>query len=246
MSGTTNTEAKMRPPIAAKERGPGPARYQLPSSMGAQDKTKKADPAFSFGAKIPDNTKSQSPGPGYYINPKLSRHGPAGAPAFSMAGRPKETKKVENPPPGAYAPDKVNVGKKAPAFSMGTRTNPRKVDQTPGPTAYSLPTAVGGKTQAVKSAPAASFGSKPKKGGFADDLAKTPGPGSYSAAADTKKKAPAFSMGARSKPLQSKQQTPGPGSHDPKLDSIKKKQPGFSMGVRHSEYTTSCVVDVPH
>ena len=38
--------------------------------------------------------KTDSPGPGYFVNSKMSRHGSDGTPAFSMSGRVKDFKAV--------------------------------------------------------------------------------------------------------------------------------------------------------
>ena len=42
------------PVIAAKLRGPGPAKYRLPGTVGSKDHdpTKHKDPAFSFGMRL--------------------------------------------------------------------------------------------------------------------------------------------------------------------------------------------------
>ena len=39
-------------PIAARFKGPGPAAYTLPSTLGLNAKTGKRAPAYSFGVKI--------------------------------------------------------------------------------------------------------------------------------------------------------------------------------------------------
>ena len=39
-------------PIAARFKGPGPAAYTLPSTLGLNAKTGKRAPAYSFGTKI--------------------------------------------------------------------------------------------------------------------------------------------------------------------------------------------------
>lgn len=84
-----------------------------------------------------------------------------------------------------------------------------------------------------------------KKGGFADDSKKTPGPGTYKLSLKTKRSAPAYSMTSRSTMPGDSTTKPGPGAHSPEKVTIdKKRAPGYSMGVRHSEYTTPLIVDV--
>ncbi len=40
--------------------------------------------------------KTDSPGPGYYVNPKMSRYGSDGTPSFSMSSRTKDFKPVRS------------------------------------------------------------------------------------------------------------------------------------------------------
>ncbi len=48
------TEESQKPAIAATLRGPGPAKYRLPGTVGFlyHDPTRKRDPAFSFGSRF--------------------------------------------------------------------------------------------------------------------------------------------------------------------------------------------------
>jgi len=249
----SKTAPAARPLIAAKERGPGPGRYALPSTLGSKthDFTKKTEPAFSFGQKLPNSIfkKTDSPGPGYFVNAKMSRHGADGTPAFSMSARTKDFKAPETPAPGAYKPEGVKPQKeaRAPAYSMGTRTETRTKDNTPAPTSYNLGSTVGAKTSTLLTSPAHSMGAKTLKGSFADDLAKTPGPGKYNASAEPiKTKPPAYSLQGRTYVPADNTKKPGPGTHSPERVTVHKgKAPSYSMGVKHSDYTTPLIVDVP-
>ena len=51
--------------IGAKCRGPGPAKYLLPGTIGIKghDIRKKRCPAFSFGQRLKEFSSSFSPGP---------------------------------------------------------------------------------------------------------------------------------------------------------------------------------------
>lgn len=56
----------------------------------------------------------------------------------------------------------------------------RKEDKNPAPNNYSLPSLLGKTVEAGKDqAPKYSLYSRPKNGGFDEDLHKTPGPGNY-------------------------------------------------------------------
>eukprot|EP00043_Microstomoeca_roanoka_P020897 m.254408 g.254408 ORF g.254408 m.254408 type:complete len:251 (+) comp18013_c0_seq1:114-866(+) len=246
----TASKSPARPVIAAKLKGPGPGRYALPSTFGATnpDRTKKMSPAFSFGTRTIDRRGVETPGP-HYVNPAMSRHGKAAGTAFSLTGRPKSSKKIASPGPGAYMPETAppQRERRSPAFSMGSRTAIPKQTETPSPNKYSVPPALG-KTVVAKqqSAPAHSIGMRHNVGSFANDNRKTPGPGTYNVTDAVKKKAPAFSMTGRTEMPGDKTSKPGPGAHSPeKVTMHKTRAPAFSMGVRHSEYTTPLIIDVP-
>jgi hypothetical protein len=83
-------------PIAARFKGPGPAAYTLPSTMGLNAKTGKRAPAYSFGTKIDFDSLEkkckflnlikdiyQTPGPNAFF-PQATRTGRNKGPAFSL------------------------------------------------------------------------------------------------------------------------------------------------------------------
>eukprot|EP00056_Hartaetosiga_gracilis_P021562 m.24873 g.24873 ORF g.24873 m.24873 type:complete len:250 (-) comp9143_c0_seq1:294-1043(-) len=238
----TSATVKKRPMIAAKERGPGPGRYALPSTFGYgnTDKTRKGVPAFSFGARIADRKKLQTPGPNY-IDPKMSRYGTTSMKASTITGRPKSLKSFQAPGPGSYSQTKKQ--KDTPAYSMGQRIKELKKADTPAPSAYDTTKVTTSKQKASQSY---SMSGRLKVGGFADDKRNTPAPGSYSTTLSNKKKSPAFSMGGRTYMPDPGTETPGPGQHSPEKSNITKKStPAFSLGVKHSEYITPLIIDVP-
>lgn len=239
---------KVRPNIAAKERGPGPARYALPGTVGTGpvDATAKKSPAFSLSSKLGTSLggKTAGPGPAYKVEAGIVKSGKDGTPKYSMAGRPKDIKLHRGPGPGAYSPEKVKVdkGKSAPQYTMRARTTTRKSDSTPASNAYGLKSSVG-------VAPKYSMTGRSMLGGFDQDLAKAPGPGKYGKTNPDayKKKNPAFTMAGRTKVPQDATKKPGPGAHkvpDATVTSRSKKAPSFSMGQRHSDYLTPLIVDV--
>ena len=72
--------------------------------------------------------KDCSPGPGYFIDPRINRTGRDGTPSYSILGRQKDGKAIQTPAPGAYSPEKVHPQgeRHAPAYSMAMRTRYRK------------------------------------------------------------------------------------------------------------------------
>lgn len=238
--------------IAAKERGPGPGRYGLPSTMGfrSHDYTKHMNPAYSFGQRLHSNFKNEcSPGPKYWINPRVTRGGLDGTPVYSILGQQKDQQSFKTPAPGAYSPEKVHPQgeRHAPAYSMAQRTRYRKRDSTPSPNSYSLPMLLGSKIPNKKSSASHSMTGRALTGGFAEDLARTPGPGNYLTSDPDiyKRKAPGYSMLGRSYMPGDSTMKPGPGAHSPEKVLINKTQaPSFSLGIRHSEYITPLITDV--
>ena len=100
---TTESE---KPHLSCMERGPGPAKYNLPGTCGlkAHDPRKRSNPAFSFGTKHKQHStllaSNQSPGPAYFVAPKLTRSGMEGTPSYSITGRPRCYSVPNIPGPG--------------------------------------------------------------------------------------------------------------------------------------------------
>lgn len=247
--------SKPRPMIAAREKGPGPGRYLLPSSVGTSnhDGTKMKAASYSFGTALPTSIYRQTPGPGpaHKVTAGIGRHGVENAAKYTIAGRAKDFKSAKTPAPGAYSPENVKIDKGtiAPVYTMRPKTKLRTGEMTPAANAYSIPTLVSqSKESGKKALPHYSMTGRATKGGFAEDLAKAPGPGKYSTTAPsvTKNKSASYSLRARTKMPQDSTKKPGPGAHRPETVTVnKKKAPSFSMGVRHSEYLTPLIVDVP-
>jgi len=246
-------EEKTTPLIAARERGPGPGRYGLPSTCGFQqhDFTKKMSPAYSFGSRLENSMfrKDCSPGPGYFVNPKINRHGSDGTPSYSILGRAKDQNTFKVPGPGTYSPEKVHPQgeRHAPVYSMAERTRFRKGDSGPSSNCYTLPPLIGSKVPYKSSSAAYSMTGRSKTGNFAEDLAKTPGPGRYQVKAPDVLgwRAPMYSMNGRSFMPGDSTQKPGPGAHSPeKVTLNSRKAPQFSLGIRHSEHLAPMIIDV--
>lgn len=232
------TTAKM--PIAAMMRGPGPAKYGLPSCLGHEfhDIRKGKSPAFSFGRRVVTNASNHSPGPAYMVPARMTRRGGDGAPAYSLHGRTSMAKPLCTPAPGHYAPERKSTTKVS-GYSFGMRTRRFTHDSTPAPNNYNIPSCVGSGVGARSSAPAYSMTGRSKIGSFHEDLRNTPGPGSYKTIVPAvyKYKSPAYSMNARNYLPSDNTQKPGPGTYKPeKVINHKAIAPKFSFGVRHSEY----------
>ncbi|XP_056374009.1 outer dense fiber protein 3-like protein 2 isoform X2 [Hyla sarda] len=249
------TERKI-PMIAAKETGPGPGRYNLPPTVGfvGHDYTKHSSPAYSFHGRTSHSAYPSdcSPGPRYYVEPCLTRFGRSAGPAYSMLARGKSADNKDMVPgPGVYRPEKsiIPTHKKPPSYSMGSRTRYRSIDQVPAPNTYFLPPVIGPRVPVKGSAPAFSLSGRTHRGGHSEDLAFTPGPAHYNQTDNNSymKRGPAFSILGRHQTSKAESVLPGPGAHSPEKVAIHKcKAPAYSMGIRHSEYTTPLIIEVPN
>lgn len=242
-----------RAPIAAMYTSPGPC-YGLPSLTGKDTHDPRSchhkSPAYIFGVRHGKLKDDCSPGPCYYPDPKINNDGMDGTPQFSLYGKAKDWKIYKTPGPGAYHPERTGESGKFrhPAFSFGARPRMRRLDNTPAPNSYHLPNMMCKTSQSGKrQAPCFSFSGRHKTGNFCEDLAKTPGPGSYNNTEPGmyKNRSPSYSMTSRNVMPGDSSMKPGPGAHSPeKTWSHKKQQPQFSFGIRHSEYLAPLIQEV--
>ncbi|XP_065910752.1 ciliary microtubule associated protein 1A-like [Dysidea avara] len=248
----TEQQQNPRPQIAARERGPGPARYALPTVCGmiGHDQRRYQYPSYTFGMKLGSSIfkKDFSPGPAHFIDPTITRHGKDGTPQYSLYSRHKGFDPFKTPGPGSYAPERTHPQneKHAPVYSMSARTRYRKRDSTPSPNTYSLPTMLGSNVPNNTSAASYSFPGRPKTGGFVSN-STTPGANAYKVIEPdiTSRKAPSYGLYSRNYMPGDATKKPGPGAHSPEKVTVNKKaQPSYTMGVRHSEYLCPLIIDV--
>ncbi|XP_037680196.1 outer dense fiber protein 3-like protein 2 [Choloepus didactylus] len=193
---------------AAWEPGSGPGLYVLPSTVGYvnHDRTRAAGPAFSL-LRRPSEAPPQdaSPGPIYFLDPKVTRFGRSCTPAYSMQGRAKVRGVEVTPGPGAYSPEKVppTHQRTPPAFTLGSRLRPQPLDTSvPAPNAYTLPSLWGSQVFTKPSSPSYTALGRPPPARPLQDPAETPGPGQYESPDPStyRQRPPAFSMLGRPRP----------------------------------------------
>ncbi|KAI8913136.1 hypothetical protein DFJ77DRAFT_68904 [Powellomyces hirtus] len=251
--------------IAARLKGPGPAAYTLPSTLGMNAKTLKRAPAYSFGVKIQYERPNprETPGPNVFF-PQTTRVGRSQGPAFSLQGGYKKGTpgggtgegEMDTPGPGKYNPAYVASREaKAPAYSMGGRRSSEKKNDNPGPAQYNVAATLG-LHPAITMSAAAAFTIKPPRPFKLES--NSPGPAAYSSLdpAKIKKASPAYSLGARwnsaadspfGEPNEAfevqtasgktlRTVTPGPGQYTPQVKYSKSAMPQFSFRCKHSEY----------
>lgn len=243
-------ETKKRPDIAAKNKGPGPASYQLPTTLGSKlhDPTKSSGSSFSFGHR-PETCMVENwrqPGP-LYKPENVTKNGVQSAPKYTMQKAFKPIKDQGLPSPTAYSPEKNQAPslKRMPSYSIGARLNSLKPDalQKPSPTAYTLPSTLGPtKVYGGRNSPVHSLKGKLQKGNAIEDLQHTPGVGAYvipKVEIMTRKPA-SYTMPSKAvmPPEGTWLTTPGVGSYSPgTVKTHLRKSPAYSLGIRHSEYT---------
>ncbi|KAM9246767.1 ciliary microtubule associated protein 1B [Leptosomus discolor] len=235
-----------RGPIAALYGSPGP-KYGLPTNVGyhLHDPSRIRAPAYSFGLRARGQKQECSPGPVYLLPPRTTAKGKDRIPAFSIYGRHRDLPPIHTPGPARYSPEKAGrlAFPSAPACTLHSRSKMGITNQTPGPAAYQLPPMLGPHVVGKSSAPNYSMPGRSHVGAFYEDLCKTPGPCNYRTVNTEvyKERAPQYSLQARN-PLPGDNTTkPGPAAYHPKQD----RQQGVTFGIRHSNYLTPLIVDVP-
>ncbi|XP_077716941.1 protein CIMAP1D isoform X6 [Canis aureus] len=121
-----------------------------------------------------------SPGPIYFLDPKVTRFGRSCTPAYSMQGRGKSRGLEVTPGPGAYSPEKVAPVRQRtpPAFTLGSRLRPQLQDTSaPAPNTYTLPSLWGSQILTKPSSPSYTAAGRTPPARPPQDPAEIPGPG---------------------------------------------------------------------
>nr|XP_025716848.1 outer dense fiber protein 3-like protein 2 [Callorhinus ursinus] len=231
--------------------GTGPGLYVLPSTVGYinHDCTRAVSPAYSlFWRPRPSKIASPqdtSPGPVYFLDPKVTRFGRSCTPAYSMQGRGKSRGLEVTPGPGAYSPEKVAPvrHRTPPAFTLGSRLRPQLQDTSaPAPNTYTLPSLWGSQIFTKPSSPSYTVAGRTPPTRPPQDPAEIPGPGQYDSPDPNtyRQRRPAFTMLGRPRATRTPEETPGPGAHRPEqVTMTTARAPAFTMGIRHSKRATT-------
>jgi hypothetical protein len=233
-------------PIQAKIKGPGPAAYSLPTTIGRKSYKLRA-PAYSFGIYYDPNPKIVSPSPNKFY-PSVCRTGQYNRPAYSLRMKTKGFKNdtIDFPGPGAYDQTCNTIYKKNPSYSMKSRTKSLKTDPNPGPAQYSRATTIG-------STP--SWSINPKRELKSSTI--SPGPAAYATTNYNVylKEPPAYTLKQRFQsteyvsveeslkntkrvsPVKPRKVVfPSPDSYSVKTGYVTHSSPKFSFRNKHSEY----------
>lgn len=244
-----------RGPILAMFGTPGPA-YGLPNLTGHTEHDPRSvhnkGPSYSFGLKSGKFKDDCSPGPAHFPNSRITRHGKDGTASYSLYSRHADKNCFNVPGAGTYKPEDQRVMEtvfnKQPHYTFGSKHKFRGSDKTPASNTYTLPGMLGKTIQSGKTqAPCYTVTGRSKIGSFAEDLQKTPGPGTHSIVVPDKYKnqQPLYSMLGRNNMPGDSTVKPGPGSHSPeKVTYNKRKAPECSFGIKHSNYTAPLIIEV--
>ncbi|XP_048768437.2 outer dense fiber protein 3-like [Ostrea edulis] len=232
-----NSGRNIRKKIPVRERGPGPERYELPSTLGyqAHDCTRPKQPAYTIGKRL-ERAQTTNPGP-YYVDPRMTRTGMHAAPEYTMVAR-KDINIPKTPGPGHYTCNTENIEPQAPQYTIRTRTKLRRKDPILAPATYTLPPILGNKQFHKSTAPVCVIVDRPKVGGYLVDMGESPGPGKYAATNPNvnTSMAPVYTMRSKCHPPGDSDK-PGPGAYSPEKVRYRPQAPKFSFGSRYSEST---------
>uniref|UniRef100_A0A8C7EJI3 CIMAP1 family member D n=1 Tax=Neovison vison TaxID=452646 RepID=A0A8C7EJI3_NEOVI len=205
----------------------------------------------SCGTATTENASPQdtSPGPVYFLDPKVTRFGRSCTPAYSMQGRGKSRGREVTPGPGAYSPEKAAPVRQRtpPAFTLGSRLRPQLQDTSaPAPNTYTLPSLWGSQIFTKPRSPSYTVAGRTPPIRPPQDPAEIPGPGQYDSPDPNtyRQRRPAFTMLGRPRAPRPPEETPGPGTHRPEqVTMTKARAPAFTMGIRHSKQAATMAMD---
>ncbi|GBP54495.1 Outer dense fiber protein 3-like protein 2 [Eumeta japonica] len=210
--GRAGRGARRAPALTTRVSGPGPAAYQLPSTVGfdRHDPSRPRNPSYSlYGRRTRQGPGAASPGPVYNLS-YLTRRGVCRTPSWTLAGRFPARGVDATPGPATYRPECCPTKEYLrPCYSLYRRLDgyrPRRPG--PGPAGYSL--------KFGPSMPAFSFGAR--LAGY-QMSSSSPGPATYYPKNPNFQKysTPEFSLQARGGPQRKVDRTPGPAAYGPAL-----------------------------
>ncbi|XP_040824408.1 outer dense fiber protein 3-like protein 1 [Ochotona curzoniae] len=244
---------KQTPIVLALIKGPGPARYLRPSCTGyvGHDASMFCEPAYTLHTRHSDKRISDvcSPGPGYFLDPRITRFGMSSCSQVPMEGRVCNLRLSPIPAPCHYQHDQgaPPAERRAPQYTFGQRCPYRVMDPNPAPNRYQLPVLLGPHTPVHRAAPCYSLASPDKNWFYKEDVAGGPGPAAHARPEPSVylNRSPVHRMAERFAYPLDHTTRPGPGSHNVQQVTVHKpRTPAFSMGVRHSAHLCPLVVDI--
>eukprot|EP00049_Salpingoeca_infusionum_P023612 m.13109 g.13109 ORF g.13109 m.13109 type:complete len:244 (-) comp5900_c0_seq1:211-942(-) len=230
---------------AASLRGPGPAVYGIPSSLGTTSDPRRARaPAYSMGTRAVPSQKNTNPGPEYRPKSSQTYRGASSSFAYTLSGRPRDGMFDTSPGPAQYAAPNLkasSLNRSLPAYSLRLKGRDRSPPATPGPGNYNLPSLISSSAESTKRSGARFTASmRLNTGSFDQDTRRTPAPNTYSLGDCSvhKKRSPTVKLGGRPRNMRG-EVVPGPGQYNPRRKAAVK---GGTFGSRHSDYVHNPLV----
>ncbi|KAL2790878.1 outer dense fiber protein 3-like protein 1 [Daubentonia madagascariensis] len=246
-------EIKQTPVIMAMIKGPGPAKYLRPSCTGYidHDISMFQEPAYTLHTRHSEKriTDVCSPGPCYFLDPKITRFGMSSCPQVPNEERVANPRLSPTLAPCHYYFEKIPppAERKAPRYTFGYRCPYRVMDPNPAPNQYQLPSLLGPNTPVNRATPCYSLASMDKNWFYKEDVAGGPGPAMHARPEPSvyQNRSPVYSMAKRFAYPQDHTLRPGPGSHEVQQVTVHKpRTPAFTMGIKHSPHLCPLVIDI--
>ncbi|XP_025739332.1 protein CIMAP1C [Callorhinus ursinus] len=246
-------EVKQTPVIMAMIKGPGPAKYLRPSCTGYfhHDISMFQEPAYTLHTRHSEKRVMDicSPGPCYFLDPKITRFGMSSCPQVPMEERISNLRLRPNPAPCHYYLEKTHPPgeRRAPQYAFGYQCPYRVMDPNPAPNQYQLPLFLGPSNPVSRAAPCYSFASGHKNWFYKENVAGGPGPAVHARPEPSvyQNCSPVYNMAKRFAYPMDHTPRPGPGSHDVQQVTVHKpRTPAFTMGIKHSPHLCPLVIDI--
>ncbi|XP_006142649.1 outer dense fiber protein 3-like protein 1 [Tupaia chinensis] len=249
----TRQEVKQTPIIMALIKGPGPAKYLRPSCTGYvdHDTSMFQEPAYTLHSRHSEKRimDTCSPGPCYFLDPKITRFGMSSCPQVPMEERLCSLRLSPTPAPCHYHLEKIQPPgeRRAPQYTFGYRCPYRVGDPNPAPNQYQLPCSLGPHTPVKRASPCYSLAPADKNWFYKEDVARGPGPATHARPEPSvyQNRSPVYSMARRFAYPLDHTLRPGPGTHEvQKVTTHKPRTPAFTMGIKHSPHLCPLVLDI--
>ncbi|XP_066132829.1 protein CIMAP1C [Saccopteryx bilineata] len=246
-------EVKQTPIVMAMIKGPGPAKYLRLSCMGylGHDSSLFQEPACTLRSRHSEKriTDIRSPGPCYFLDPKITRFGMSSCPQVPMEERVANLCLSSTLASCHYHLEKTRPPgeRRAPYYTFGYRCPYRVTDPNLAPNHYHLPLVLGPNVPTKQAAPCYSLASADKNWFYKKNMAGGPGPAMYTRPEPSvyQNRSPNYSMAKRFAYLLDHKPHPGPGSHDVQEVTVHKpRTPVFTMGIKHSPHLCPLIIDI--
>lgn len=227
--------------------GPGPAKYDLPTTIGLKNRDirKKFAPSYIIGERLKTRADAIGPGPAKYDPGEYTRHGKDYHAGY-IGQKIKLNVVNPNPAPNAYnlpnmiGADRPNVYKnRSPEYPIGQKINCKFTSITPAPNTYNLPHLIGpdsAKSDKIK-APSYLIGVK------LNELQKsiTPGPNKYYPELKNPRKLHTSILPRR--PHSIKSHVPAPNAYNLQPHKPGRKEPAYSIGNKYPDWMQPLIVE---